>query len=218
MSDMIGKRFGRLVVIGDGDGKAIGIKKVRIRPTWILQCDCGTIKELTQASVKVGSAKSCGCYQKEKQQVTARKNAKTTCYQQDHPLKSVWWSMHVRCYNKKNKRYHRYGGRGIKVCERWNSFENFVADMPPRPEGFSIDRIDNDKDYEPGNCRWADSKTQGNNTSQTRFYEYKGERLSITQLAEKYALKAATLWIRLKSGWNIEEAIERPLRKSTRIY
>lgn len=213
--DMIGCSFGRLTVIGIGPRLFSGLDRKGLRrkkTSLLVRCECGNEKHVFAGSLRNGSTVSCGCYIRELRKTLPRLGARTTCHNHLHPLYSVWWSMHVRCYNPKNKRWSRYGGRGIEVCERWNVFENFVEDMPERPYGYSIDRIDNDGNYEPGNCRWADAKMQGNNSSTTRIIEYKGDRLSITQFAEKYHMKVATLWARLKKGMSIAEALETPLR------
>lgn len=212
----IGDRFGRLVVASYGTGRMTGKKNPRLRKTVVVKCDCGKSKEVVECALVSGQTTSCGCFRREQKQIANRKNAKTVCHDWSHPLASVWWSMHVRCSNPNNKRWHRYGGRGIVVCERWNTFSNFLEDMPERPAGMTLDRRDNDGNYEPGNCRWATKKTQGNNSSKTRLFKYRGEQLSITQFAEKYGMKAATLWARLKRGMTIKDALSLPLRKSTK--
>jgi hypothetical protein len=218
---MIGMRFGRLVVTGIGSGREAkaGKGKVRLRKTVLVQCDCGNCKEVVVGALQSGQTVSCGCYRHEVNQAVTRKNARTTCFNHSHELHSVWWSMHVRCYNTSNKRFARYGGRGITVCDRWKSFENFLQDMGERPSvKHSIDRINNDGNYCPENCRWATNKEQGNNTSKTRLVCYEGELLSITQLAEKHGILVGTLWARLKRGMELEQAIKTPLRKSTKDF
>src|SRR5687767_12744970 len=92
----------------------------------------------------------------------------------------IWRNMRSRCTNQTAHDFERYGGRGIKLCDRWQKFENFFADMGPRPSRtHSLDRIDNDGDYEPGNCRWADAIQQANNKRNTRYVEYRGKRMSV---------------------------------------
>jgi hypothetical protein len=118
-----------------------------------------------------------------------------------------------RCKNEYNTSYNNYGARGIKVCDRWLDFENFYIDMGPRPSPkHSIDRIDVNGNYEPSNCRWATLEEQMNNTSRNVFYEYKGEKLTIAQLARKYNIPVTTLANRLLDGKSISEAIETPIR------
>lgn len=167
-SDLTNKRFGRLFVIGLD--RICADKKYRVY--WNCWCDCGEEKSIRSDGMVSGAVQSCGCLGKERRAaassiatithgMTRGKRGKS----QRPPEYRSWSGMKNRCHNTKSVRYSGWGGRGIIVCDRWrNSFENFYADMGARPgPGYSIDRIDNDGDYEPGNCRWADAKTQRNN-------------------------------------------------------
>lgn len=128
------------------------------------------------------------------------------------PIYSTWRTMRERCNNPNAVNYDRYGGRGIKVCERWSSFENFYADMGDRPfPRAEIDRIDNDGDYEPGNCRWATRSQNGNNTSANRAITFRGKTQNIVQWAKEFGLSYPAVYQRLKLGWSIEKALTTPL-------
>ncbi|MCP1173759.1 hypothetical protein [Ralstonia chuxiongensis] len=120
----------------------------------------------------------------------------------------AWANMKARCENPNNIRYHRYGGRGIKVCERWrNSFEAFLADMGPS-NGLTIDRIDNDGNYEPGNCRWATVREQSQKTSRIKLLTFNGETLSLAEWARRLGIRANTLTMRLNAyKWPLEKAL-----------
>jgi AraC-like DNA-binding protein len=120
--------------------------------------------------------------------------------------------MKDRCLNEKNSAYPDYGGRGIKVCDRWlNSFDNFLEDMGPRPTlRHTLDREDNDGSYEPGNCRWATKKEQANNNRRNVVVEFQGQKMTATQLAEKFGFSPITVLYRINSGLTAEQAI-RPL-------
>ena len=121
--------------------------------------------------------------------------------------------MRDRCNNPNEPSFHRYGGRGIKVCERWNSsFENFLADMGERPDGMTIDRADNDGDYEPGNCKWATRKEQSWNTRRNRYFELNGENLIMSEWARRLGTSTDTIDMRLKSGWPLEKALTQKVR------
>lgn len=125
-----------------------------------------------------------------------------------------WIAMRARCYQKTNIGYKDYGGRGITVCERWrHSFENFRCDVGERPDGTSIDRIDSDGNYEPGNVRWATSTQQIRNRSNTKLIEYKGELVPLGKLAKDHGLSHYQLKARLRVGWTIERALTTPLRQ-----
>jgi hypothetical protein len=163
--DLIGKRFSRLKVIGIAPRK--GLKR-----RWLCRCDCGKTSIAFTSDLIGGYHKSCGCLQKE---ITGRRSrthalSKSVEYQ-------TWCGMKARCQPEYIK-YKDYGGRGISVCARWeDSFENFLADMGPRPSGkYSIDRINNDGNYEPGNCRWAtDAQQRANKRSSPQYRNADGQ-------------------------------------------
>lgn len=132
-------------------------------------------------------------------------------------LYCIWCSMKERCASPNNHAYARYGGRGIKVCERWrNSFAAFRDDMGPRPDRHSIDRIDNDGDYCPENCIWADYKTQGRNKRSNRSITHNGETKLLVEWAEESGVGIKALWRRLELGWKFEDAIGLPKRRAVK--
>jgi len=127
-----------------------------------------------------------------------------------HPLYKVWVAMHQRCSNQNNKHFHRYGGRGIKVCARWNDFRHFIADMGERPDGGELERINNDGPYEPSNCRWATRKQQLLNTSRNHFVLWQGKRQTLREWADELGMNYRTLCARIRKGWEAERALTRP--------
>jgi hypothetical protein len=158
---LTGLRFGRLVVKARGERKASSTQA-----TWICQCDCGNVCTVIGQVLRLGHTQSCGCIHSEMVAARNRKN-KThgLTINGITPEYRAWSALKNRCYNKSNKDFRKYGGRGISVCQRWaDSFMAFFEDMGPRPsKRHSIDRINNDGNYEPGNCRWATPKEQVNN-------------------------------------------------------
>lgn len=150
----------------------------------VFQCDCGTVKKIRPSRVATGVTKTCSCLGgKKAPSKTVLAMGPTNKRSAEY---NIWKSMHQRCENKNSPSYKRYGGRGIKVCDRWtgsSGFANFYADMGKKPQGMSIDRVDNDRGYEPSNCKWATYSQQANNTSKTLFFDYKGRKVTVTELA-----------------------------------
>lgn len=201
----VGRRFGRLTVISDRMENHGSLR----RRSCLCRCDCGNTKKISVESLQSGRTKSCGCYNKE-----CLKNRKTHGMAPKHnrpKIYYVWWSMLNRCKNPKTRRYHRYGGRGISVCDEWKTFEGFWkwAKLGYR-EGLTIDRINNDGNYEPGNCRWTSRFVQGNNTSHNTMICYHGVTKSATAWARPLGMKGETLSRRLLRGWDIEDAFSLP--------
>lgn len=154
--DIISQRFGRLVAIRQSGSDNRG------RAVWLCQCDCGNKKEARVGDLRNGRTQSCGCWQSESRKHHTLTHGHSPRSAASPEYKS-WATMLTRCTNPNSSNFRYYGGRGIKVCKRWHQFENFLADMGQRPLGLSLDRIDNDGNYEPGNVKWSTRLEQARN-------------------------------------------------------
>lgn len=204
----VGERFGRLTVLEESGRSKDGGLLVRAR------CECGTEKVFHYNNLRRGASRSCGCLRREVWKEIGKQRRRRVRKQGESqgdrsPEYAIWSSMKARCCNPRGTQYAYYGGRGIRVCDRWlHSFKNFLSDMGRRPTPqHSIDRINNDGDYEPGNCRWATRKEQARNQRSNVRLTYNGQTLCLAEWAERLGIHRATLRSRLKTGWPIEEAV-----------
>lgn len=173
------------------------------RTLWKCLCDCGNEKVALGSQIKSGGTKSCGCLKRAGNVKTHghRPRGKVT------PTYAAWCNMRRRCRAVNEAAYVNYGGRGIDYCPRWDKFEAFLSDMGERKEGLSLDRIDNDGNYEPGNCRWATRKEQSLNKRSNVYIEYDGKNQTIKEWSDELGLKYMTLSSRIKRGWSYERAL-----------
>ena len=182
----------------------------------VCQCDCGIIRKFRRSDLIAGRAKSCGCARREG--IAERNFRHGGFYTAEY---DVWCGIKTRCSSASVTVVARqnYFERGIRVCERWQkSFASFLADMGPRPsDKHSIDRINNDGDYEPSNCRWATRKEQNNNTRATVYVDYRGERMSLLAAKQRAGcdLPSSIVTDRLRNGWNVEDALNTPRLTNT---
>ncbi len=171
---------------------------------WLCRCDCGKEAEVVSSVLRKGQSKSCGCMTKRRISDAVRTHGGTGT-----PEHRVWKSIITRCCNPKARCFPRYGGRGIRICERWrSSFAHFLADVGARPSvKHQIEREDNDGDYEPGNCRWATDAEQRRNKRTNRFVEHDGLRLTITDWSKRTGIDKTTLRNRILRGWPASRAL-----------
>jgi hypothetical protein len=197
----------------DHTGKVFGFWTVKSfygrtkhnQPIWLCVCECGTEKPVIMGSLQNGRSKSCGCKAKELRAPKLFKHGMAGT-----PTYKSWHQMHQRCSGKHGHDY--YLVNGIKVCERWDNFENFYADMGDRPTGTTLDRIDGTRGYEPGNCRWADLETQANNRHTNVKEVVFGEVITPAQAARKYGKHISGIRHRLRKGWTLEQAVSVPYK------
>lgn len=206
--DLSNKKFGRLTA------KSVDRTKTR-RIYWNCVCDCGNHCSVASIKLVSGETKSCGCLRKEVTSKRQKKHGltKTT-------LHNAWINMKTRCENPIHNEYFRYGGRGITYCEQWKSFDNFMEWA--LKNGFredkdnngrtllSLDRIDNNANYCPENCKWSTRIEQARNKCNNKNYEYKGKIYCLTELEEISPVRIDTIRRRINKGWSVEKAVETP--------
>ncbi len=172
-------------------------------------CACGWHSRPLASHVLLGLSRSCGCLTREIARVSHTTHGATRVGAVS-PIFRIWAKMNARCYSEKATQYRYYGGRGITVCNRWRgSFQNFANDVGPRPSPqHTIDRIDNDGNYEPSNVRWATRSEQNSNTRRNRFLDHNGERMTLAAWSRRVGITAETISKRLKRGWSLEKALQ----------
>lgn len=205
--DLTGRRFGKLIVINRTEDMIY--KSGTHVAMWECLCDCGNEKIIAGTSLKSGCTKSCGCYHMQRitESNSTHKKSNTRLYR-------IWKHMIDRCNNNKSDAYKYYGGRGISICKDWHNIELFFewSFCNGYDDSLTLDRLDTNGNYDPENCRWATRKEQANNTSRNVNLFFNGKTQNISQWASETGIKFATIWSRLKLGWNIEDALTKPVK------
>lgn len=212
--NLIGQQFDRLTVI-----KCAG-KNRSGNYQWLCQCKCGKKVVISSYSLRIGKTRSCGCYRTDLllQRTAKRKIPGITENGKQTKIYCIYDSMKQRCYNPNHHAYKNYGGRGIKVCDRWlepngQGFLNFRRDMGERSPGMTLDRIDNNGNYCPENCKWSNWVEQNQNTSHNNWITIDNITQCMAAWCRKQKLPRSTVENRIKRGWNIKEALEITTRK-----
>jgi hypothetical protein len=204
--DLTGQRFGRLTVI-----EYAGKDKHR-NILWLCKCDCGTETIVFSGNLKRGNTFSCGCYQRER-----TKDAHTT-HNLTHTnprLYEIWSDMKKRCFKPNTTGYIHWGGRGISVCHEWLEYKSFYdwAISNGYKDFLTIERVDNDGNYEPDNCKWITKGEQSRNTTRNHKVTFNKETMTLSEWSRKMGMSASTLRFRLIHGWSVEKALTTPVRK-----
>lgn len=202
--DITGQRFGRLVAIKQVERNSSN--KVQ----WLCQCDCGNTVKVTTGHLRSGHTQSCGCYSRDR-----AVESNTTHGMKGTRIYNIWCDMRKRCNNKNHWAYYRYGERGIKVCEEWQDFQNFYdwSMSHGYRDDLTIERINNDRDYSPENCKWATRKEQSNNTSRTHYVTVNGETRNILGWAEYLGITRYRIDSAYKRGEDLEEYIGKLIKE-----
>lgn len=194
-----GERRGWLTFVGPGKcHKTSGGNNIS---TYILKCDCGAVKTVKVCGINEKWPRSCGCRRYVDAAATMSKPLRKSA------THVSWASMMSRCSNPKQESSKYYLGKGVKVCERWESFDNFLADMGERPAGTTLDRINSRGDYEPSNCRWATHVEQQNNRGNNRWLSLNGETKTLAQWSRHVGLKSHVISKRLARNWTLADAL-----------
>lgn len=207
--DRTGIRYGRLVA------KQLSHFNARQQAYWECVCDCGNTHVCFGGNLTSGQSKSCGCYAKENPSHLIHGHSPNGKQSKEY---ITWVSMRSRVKNPNNKRYHFYGGRGIKVCARWDKFENFLDDMGPRPLKHSIHRVDNNGDYSPENCIWTTATVQARAKTNTRWVSYRGEIMCLADVADEIGMPYSRLHARLRLGMSLAKALANPVNTSQQRF
>lgn len=204
--DLTGRRFGRLTVT-----KRVAID-AKYRSRWECKCDCGNVKVVYAYNLANGHTASCGCLTRE----SLHAIASTHCMSGSR-LYRIWCNLKDRCQRENHDRYADYGGRGVSVCEEWQTFEPFYewAMANGYRDDLSLDRRDNDGGYCPENCRWATKVEQANNTRANRMISCFGETHTLAEWGRICGIQADTIAYRIKLGWSVEKALSTPVRRRT---
>lgn len=203
--DLTGHRFGKWTVIGLG----ISPHGYEHQQFWLCRCECGA--EAVRKGGQLRHAEKRGVFQS-CQSCGAKRHGYTGT-----STHRIWIQMRDRCRRQEHPAYARYGGRGITVCERWQSFENFLADMGERPAGHSLDRIDNDKGYSPENCRWATRTEQNRNKTGTRLLTFMNKTMTVTEWESETGIPRGTIYVRVNTlKWSVERALTTPVGAANR--
>lgn len=197
--DLTGQMFNRWTVLERAPDKAHGVGR------WLCRCKCGSERAVYASLLKNSGSRSCGCHKAEVLAAGRHGHTKRGWKSRTY---LAWGGLIGRCTNPRNPKYPRYGARGITVCERWRSdFVNFLADMGECPPALTIDRINNDGNYEPGNCRWATRKEQQNNRSACHYLTLNGETLTVTEWTVRLGICHNTILDRIEKDWPIERVL-----------
>jgi hypothetical protein len=207
--DLTGARFGRLVVTGFAGREAGPGRTTNF--LWFCVCDCGARSTPSGRNLKSGNTQSCGCIARERAAALNLTHGHAKGYRPTPELKT-WQMIKARCHTPTASGYHKYGARGIKVCDRWREdFSAFLTDMGPRPSPLhSIDRLDNSKGYSPDNCRWATASEQAYNRRTAHFLTINGERMHLEDAAKLSPVGVSAVLRRLQKGWSDEAAVFTP--------